>query len=322
MRGLGFRSASVARYLLFFLLGAFGKGQSVAITIDDLPYVTGAQVAPNISGVRSSAEIANRKLLTALTAHRVPVTGFVIQKRVESIGSTSGSKILKAWISRGFDLGNHTYSHPDINDLSPEQIEEEILRGEYTVGPLMKAARKRLTFFRFPMNHTGDTKVKHDAIAAFLSQRGYQLATCTIDTSDYLFNDAYSLMLAKNDGAAAQRLRLEYLAYTSQEIDYYAALNKQVLGYEPPQVMLLHDNRLNADVIDQVLQLFEEKHYRFVSLDVAQADAAYRTPETYITKFGPMWGYRWARERNVKVNGSLEQDPPKWILDYGKTSAK
>ena len=129
-------------------------------------------------------------------------------------------------------------------------------------------------------------------------------------------------MLAANDGEAAQKLREEYLAYTSVEIDYYAALNKQVFGYEPPQVMLLHDNRLNADLIEQVLLLFEEKRYRFVSLDVAQSDAAYRTPETGITKFGPMWGYRWANERNVKVNGSLESDPPKWILEYGKASTK
>jgi len=41
------------------------------------------------------------------------------------------------------------------------------------------------------MNHTGDTQDKHDQIAAFLSQRGYRLATCTVDNSDYLFNDAY-----------------------------------------------------------------------------------------------------------------------------------
>jgi peptidoglycan/xylan/chitin deacetylase (PgdA/CDA1 family) len=110
-----------------FFLGAFAKGRSVAITVDDLPYVTGdAQAAPNISEVRSSAEITNRTLVKSLKAHRVPVTAFVIQKRVESVGLTSGTKILKEWISRGFDLGNHTYSHPDINNLSSEQIEEEI----------------------------------------------------------------------------------------------------------------------------------------------------------------------------------------------------
>jgi hypothetical protein len=167
------------------------------------------------------------------------------------------------------------------------------------------------------MNHTGDTLEKHDSIAAFLTQRGYQLATCTIDNSDYLFNDAYLRMLARHDKASARRLRSDYLAYTSAEIDYYAALNQQALGYEPPQVMLLHDNQLNADVIEQVLKIFESKGYRFVSLRKAQSDPAYRIPETFITKYGPMWGYRWAEERKVKVHGAWEPQPPAWIAQYG-----
>jgi peptidoglycan-N-acetylglucosamine deacetylase len=294
--------------VLFFSLGAFAQERRVAITIDDLPYAGGGVDA-------KVAEIANRKLLASFQGHHLPVTGFVIQKGAES---ASGIGILKAWIDLGFDLGNHTYSHPDINALSTEQIKEEIVRGESAIGPLMKEAGKKLTFFRFPFNHTGDTKAKHDELAAFLKQRGYRVATCTIDTSDYVFNNAYVRLLANNDSAAAEKLRAEYLAYTNTEIDYYAALNKQVLGYEPPEVMLLHDNRLNADVIERVLQFFEEKRYRFVSLDEAQSDAAYRAPETYITKFGPMWGYRWANERNVKVKGSLETDPPKWIMDLAK----
>ena len=319
------RSAALARISLALsclsLMPLSAQQRKVAITIDDLPYVRGSLPA-NDADVQSAAAIVNRKLLAAFQAHHVPVTGFVIQKSVESLGPELGPGILKDWIAQGLDLGNHTWSHLDINGLSEEQIEQEIVRGESTIGPLMEQAGKKLAFFRFPMNHAGDTKQKHDAISAFLSRRGYQLATCTIDTSDYLFNNAYIRMLANHDRASARKLRHEYLAYTSTEIDYYAALNKQVLGYEPPEVMLLHDNRLNGDVIEEVLRLFEARHYQFVTLDRAQSDAAYRIPDTYITKFGPMWGYRWANERNVKVNGSLEQYPPKWILEYGQASAK
>ena len=168
------------------------------------------------------------------------------------------------------------------------------------------------------MNHTGDTKVKHDIIASFLSQRGYKVATCTIDNSDYLFNAAYVKMLAKKDSVSAQRLRSEYLHYMSAEIDYYAGLSKQVLNYEPPQVMVLHDSPLNADTIKEILKIFEDKGYTFVSLKSAQSDPAYQTPDTYTTPYGPMWGYRWAQERKVKVDGRLEPDPPEWVLAYGK----
>jgi len=314
MRSSGFLLAAVA-LAWFSSFSAFAQERTVAITVDDLPYAGGTVTV-------STAARINGKLLAAFRAHHVPVTGFVIQQVVESLGASSATGILKQWVSQGFDLGNHTYSHPDINDLTPEQVEQEIVRGESTLGPLLKEMGKKLEFFRFPMNHTGDTPARHDAIAAFLAQRGYRVAACTIDNSDYLFNNAYLRMLARRDGGAARKLRLEYLAYTSAEIDYYAALHRQVFGYEPPQVMLLHDNRLNADAIGRVLALFEEKHYRFVSLAAAQSDAAYRTPDTYVTKYGPMWGYRWARERNVQVNGSLEPEPPKWILEYGQDSAQ
>ena len=299
--------------LLLLCLRATAQQRTVSITVDDLPYVSRTHTALTLTDVNHARQV-NRKLLVAFKKHRIPVTGFVNEGRVEGLGVKAGSQILRQWIREGLDLGNHTYSHSDINELSVPQIEDEILRGETTVALLMKEAGKRPEFFRFPMNHTGDTTAKHDAIAVFLTQHGYKLATCTIENSDYLFNDAYVRILAQKDEKTAKKLRLEYLAYTGSEIDYYASLSKQVLGYEPPQVMLLHDNRLNADVIKGLLELFVRKNYKFVSLATAQSDPAYSIPDTFITQYGWMWGYRWAKELNVQVNGRLEPEPPQWVL--------
>jgi hypothetical protein len=168
------------------------------------------------------------------------------------------------------------------------------------------------------MNHSGDTKEKHDALAAFLAHRGYRTAPCTIESSDWLFNTAYGRMLARHDKRAAARLRAEYLAFTAKQVDYFMKLNQQVLGYEPPQVMLIHDNQLNADVINDVLKIVEARQFKWVSLSEAEADPIYIKPDTYVTSFGPMWAYRWASERGVKVDGSLEPEPPAWIVDAAK----
>jgi hypothetical protein len=32
--------------------------------------------------------------------------------------------------------------------------------------------------------------------------------------------------------------------------------------------------------------------------------------------FGWMWGYRWAKELNVKVDGRTEPEVPAWIENY------
>jgi hypothetical protein len=154
-------------------------------------------------------------------------------------------------------------------------------------------------------------------VRAFLTSRGYRIAACTIDTSDFVFAEKYGLMRSRGDTASAARLRSEYLAYTATEIDFYESLHRQVFGRSIPHVMLLHANRLNADLIDELLKIFESKNFRFVTLDEAEADPAYETPDTFLSKFGPMWGYRWAKALNVKVNGAAEPEPPEWIVKYG-----
>jgi hypothetical protein len=83
--------------------------------------------------------------------------------------------------------------------------------------------------------------------------------------------------------------------------------------------MLLHDNRLNADLINSLLELFVRKNYKFVSLATAQSDAAYSIKDTFITQYGWMWGYRWAKELNVQVNGRLEPEPPRWVLSSAES---
>jgi peptidoglycan-N-acetylglucosamine deacetylase len=198
------------------------------------------------------------------------------------------------------------------------QFEQEIVTGEGVVIPLLASVGKSPRYFRFPQNHAGDTKEKHDALAAFLLQHGYQLAVCTIDNEDFNFNNAYLKMLAAKDEASAAKLRPAYLAYTSAEIDYYTRLHKQVFGRAIPHVMLLHVNQLNADLIDKVLEIFSDKGYRFVTLDAALSDPAYKTPDQFVTREGWMWGYRWAKELGVRVDGSLETEPPSWVLQYGK----
>jgi peptidoglycan/xylan/chitin deacetylase (PgdA/CDA1 family) len=281
------------------------QSRTVALTFDDLPAVGTKDSA--------SAESFNRAILDSLAKHNAPAIGFVNEKKVVELGS---KEILEQWVQRGFDLGNHTFSHADLNNLTLEQFKQEVISGEASFAFALAEVNKAPRFLRFPYNHTGDTAAKHDAVAAFLKERRYQIATCTIDNEDFLFNEAYLRMLATKDDQSAVKLRTEYLAYTAAEIDYYTSLHKQVFGRPIPHVMLLHVNRLNADLIDQLLDIFEAKLYTFVSLDVAQSDPAYNTPDTFATNYGWMWGYRWAKERGVTVDGSLESEPPAWISQY------
>jgi peptidoglycan-N-acetylglucosamine deacetylase len=281
--------------------------RTVALTFDDLPAADSRDPA-----VVASTNLA---ILHALDRHRAIVTGFVIGERVEAL--PNGRELLQQWIERGHDLGNHTFSHGDVNAQTVQAFTDEVTRTEAIVRPLLPSPRTLPLYLRFPFNHTGDTAEKHDAIAAWLSERGYELAVCTIDNSDYVFANAYSRSIASG-GAEAASLRTAYLAHTAKIVDYYVGLHRTVFGRETPHVMLLHVNRLNADVLDRLLELFEARRFRFVSLREAQADPAYTTADTWRTKAGPMWGYRWARSLGVRVNGALEPEPAVWVESAGR----
>ncbi len=296
-------------------LGATAQTRTVAVTVDDLPCANCQPFASPGSPHQGSIDEANKRLIAGLVRAHAPATGFVITKGIEQAGPI-GQHVLQLWLDAGFDLGSHSYSHPNFADISTVQMESDVARADAMLRPLLKANARVLQFFRFPYNDTGDTQAKHDDFAAYLKANGYQVATCTIDTSDYIFAEAYARAVGSKDLGLTDRIRKEYLAYSATEIDYYASLNRRVLGYEPPQVMLIHDSLLNADSIDDVLGLFRDRGYKFVSLSEAQHDPAYSIPDTDVTKYGIMWGYRWAKERNLGKLGMHESEPSEWIINY------
>lgn len=304
----------------------FARGQnpaherrSVAITFDDLPY---AGAIGDTEGALTAAEVVllNARVRGVLQSHSVPATAFVVEATAEAVGDQA-HPILRDWTSGGLSLGNHSYSHADTNGLDLAGIEQEVLRGENSIRPLMEEAGKPLRFMRFPMNHTGDTEEKRAGIEAMLQRLGYVAAASTIDTSDYVFERAYGAALLRSDDACAAAIRQAYVGHTAVQIDYYAALNLQVLGYEPPEIALLHLNRINADTLEDLLKLYTARGYRFVTLDEAHRDPAYVGASTFVSRHGPMWGYRWARERRVRVNGAAEAEPPEWLTRYAEGEA-
>jgi peptidoglycan/xylan/chitin deacetylase (PgdA/CDA1 family) len=303
--------------LLFHLSGVPAAAQipsrAVALTFDDLPFVYPSD--EEVRSVRRRALLASKRIQRALAGNGAPATAFVTEEKLDALGDV-GTRILHAWDRGPFELANHGFSHGDSNKMTLAEIEQEVLQGERISKPLARKAGRSLRFFRFPFNHVGDTQDRRIAVEQLLARHGYRLAASTIDTSDYLFGQAYERAISRSDGEMQGRIERAYLAYSRQQIQYYSDLNAKVLGYRPPEIIVLHLNSLNAAVADRLLKVFKELDYRFVSLAQAQSDRAYQQSPAHATRFGPMWGYRWARERGIKVDGSLEQEPPQWIATY------
>lgn len=293
---------------LVVLTAVCGQVREVAITFDDLPR-GGDRRGGDLDSVRKMT----RKLVGPLEG--VPVTAFVNAGR-GGLQAAGLQEILKLWLDAGAELGNHTYSHPDINSTSLERYEADVIKGEPAIT---QASGRQPLYFRHPFLHTGKDAITKRELQAFLERRKYVVAPVTLDNSDYMFALVYASS-ARNNQAAAERVRDAYVSYMESIFAFFEARSLEVVGRPFPQILLLHANQLNADAMPALLQMMRKRGYRFVTLAAALRDPAYRLPDPYAGPGGFSWIHRWAQGKKMPARG--EPDEPEWIREGFKSLQK
>ncbi len=287
--------------MLLAALAAWGSGREVAITIDDLP--RGGDGGPrSLAGVRQMTD----KLLKPFRAEKIPLIGFVNEGRPVEFGPDGLREILNLWLGAGADLGNHSYSHLNINQVLLEQYTADILKGEPILRSVLAERGKKLEFYRHPFLLTGPTPEIKKAMQDFLDQHGYRVAPVTLD-DDY----EYALLYTKPE--FRDRVRKEYVPYMESVVAAFEKASVEVARREFPQVLLIHANQLNADVMPALLAMYRQRGYTVVSLDHALADPVYRLRDNYVGRGGFSWIHRWGITKGVKRTS--EPDPPAWVQD-------
>jgi peptidoglycan/xylan/chitin deacetylase (PgdA/CDA1 family) len=276
----------------------------MAITLDDLPGRAGASTVPLLAGV-------NARILAALRAEHAPAIGFVNEGRLQVDGERDARVgLLRGWLDAGMTLGNHTFRHRDLSTVPLAEYEDDVIRGEVVTRGLLEARHQQLVYFRHPFTHTGPTPETRQAFERFLTDHGYRVAPFTIENADFAFSAVYDDALARGDRTVAAETRAQYLAYFERMCLWFEGLSRQVFGREIPQILLGHVNTLNAETFPEILTRLRQRGYRFVTLDEALADEAYRTPDLYVGKSGPSWLHRFAIARKAPSRLHHDPDPP------------
>ena len=285
--------------------------RQVAITIDDLPAAAAATMP-----AATMSEMTT-KLLTTIRDQKVPVVGFVNEKKLYKFGEVDERiKALRMWLDYGFELGNHTFAHTSLNRVPLESWEEEVIRGETVTNMLMAEHKMKLRYLRHPYLDTGrDLETRRQA-EAFLVRRGYRIAPVTLDAWDWMYATVYEDAKKRGDTDLQARLVNSYLSYSNQVFDYSERLSVKIMGYEPKQILLIHANQLEADHISELFDLFRKRGYRFITLDDALSDSAYGLPDTYVGEEGTGWLDHWA----ITMGKPPQDEPvfPQWVIDRAK----
>ena len=262
----------------------------VALTFDDLPATSGGYTI---------MRYVTEQLTSKLRAAAAPAIGFVNEAKLLVRGEIDlRTDLLAMWLDAGLELGNHSFSHVQIDRVTPAQYRDEIVRGEMVTRMLLRQRGRTLRYYRHTQLRTGPTAEYRDALAATLRELGYKVAPVTFDNNEYIFARVYEDAKGAGEAATARRIVAAYLTYMEETFEFFEALSRETLGYEVKQTLLLHANELNADHLDPLLAILRRRGYRFISLEEALTDPAYRLPEA-VTQPGPSWLQRWRLARGL-----------------------
>jgi hypothetical protein len=229
-----------------------------SITMDDFHWQ---------NAVKLTAYERNQSILDTLRAHSVKAMLFVIGGNIQE---GEGKQLLSAWDGAGHVIGNHTYSHRNLNapttDLKAYQ--DDILRAE----ALLKDFPRFRKYFRFPMLKEGETAAKRDAIREFLATHGYRIGHVTIDNSDWLIDQRLTARLRTNPNADVKPYRDFYLEHMWSRASYYDSLARRVLGYPVKHTLLMHFNLLNGLFLADLMAMFKLKGWRPIDAEEAFGD--------------------------------------------------
>lgn len=217
------------------------ESKQMAITFDDLPlgYARGLTIDEQRAAVD--------RVLATLGTHQITATVFVIGRSV----SDANRGLVDAVARAGHVVGNHSFSHQDLDAISAEAYIEDIQKGGELIGPWLKGVH----YFRYPFLRQGNTAEKRDAVLDWMTSRGIVVAPVTIDNNDFEYNQR--LVDARIEGRTID-LRDAYLDHMMEAAAYYDAKGRATMGRPVKQVLLLHMNYLNSLYLDDLLHVNSE----------------------------------------------------------------
>lgn len=235
---------------------AYAKEKEIALTIDDLPFVgTNSATKGNLE----RAQTRFNKILNYLIDAHIPATGFIIANSI----AQGQWALLEEFRNAGFALGNHTYSHANLNHMSADKYIAEIARADKILAPVMTEPK----YFRYPYLAEGRGETKQ-AVQNYLTANQYVIAPVTIDSKDYQFNERLLKVSWRVRDQYVNQIKKQYLDYIWQQT---LKSEKRSKDDSSVQILLVHSNLLNSHCLGDVIQMYKDHGYRFVTLDEALA---------------------------------------------------
>lgn len=289
------------------------KNRKIAIGFVGIPPVDRSENPPKDSDATA------RLVIAKLNQHKVPAVGFVTGGMI-----SDGEKlypvranIVRLWRDAGLEVGIGNFKHIWFYDTPYEEYVAGVEKNAETAKKILAEKNLPLRYFSYPYLNTGKSVEERDRFESWLAARDLRSVKYTIDNSEWMYSYAYDMARNDNDVNTMNEVRAAFIAYMSKMFDHYEAYSTAMFGRDISQTMVLTPSRLVADSADELFGMIEKRGYKFVSMEEALSDEAYKTPESFIGKSGISWFERW-----TLAAGKPLRDEPKVDADIQKVWEK
>jgi peptidoglycan-N-acetylmuramic acid deacetylase len=168
------------------------------------------------------------KFLDILKKEKVPATFFVTGHYL-----LSQKELVKRMVKEGHIIGNHSWHHPDLTNVSDDRIRKELEKVRLTTEEL--TGQKRMKYVRPPRGIFSERTMQ------IANEEGYTHVFWSVAFVDWNIDRQKGWQYSYNN------------------------IMKQV---HPGSIILLHTvSKDNADALEKVIQDLKDKGYKFKSLD-------------------------------------------------------
>ena len=290
---------------------ASAAGRTMAVTFDDLPGPPAGLLSNSVSDLRENT----RRLVAAFARPTLPVVGFVNEGKLVVAGETPEDRRAHhrscAVGHAGHELGNHTYSHRDLNSPPLDGFEDDVVRGETVTRRLLAESRRTLRYFRHPFLHVGLDLDRRRAFETFLADRGYTIAPVTIDNDDYIYAAALLRRAPRRRSGAGRRLGDDYLRYMEHGVRVLRGGLPPPPRPRDPAGASRSRQRPECRLLRWLGRGDRGARVRVWLARGSPRDEAYRIADTYVGPWGLSWLHHWEQTDGGKRSPS--PDPPDWV---------
>jgi beta-lactamase regulating signal transducer with metallopeptidase domain len=280
------------------------KNRKLAIGFVSIPPLDRTANAPK------DADATARLLIEKLKSRKIPALGFV-QGGMISDGEKLypvRANIVRLWRDAGFEIGVGGFKHVWFYDTPYEEYVANAEKNESVVKKLLAEKNLSPRYFSYPFLNTGKTAEDHQRFEAWLGARGLSSVKYTIDNQEWMYSYAYDMARNDNDVNMMREIRAAFVDYMTKMFEHYEAYSQEMFGRDINQTMVLTPSRLITDAADELFGMIEKRGYRYVSMEEAQADEAYKTEENFYGKSGISWFERWQMAKGKKLRDEPDID--------------